>query len=63
MEAEAKHSAQPYRHIGIAGKIKIDLQCVGDDAYPRQRHGEVAAGKRKNIIRYFPHRIGDDHLF
>ena len=33
-EMETENLSQPYRHIGIPGKIKVNLECIGDRAKP-----------------------------
>ena len=38
-EVEAQHLAHANAHHGVAGKVKVELQAVGDDAQPHQRGG------------------------
>ena len=40
-EVEAQHLAHANAHHGVAGKVKIELQTVGDDAQPHQWGGGV----------------------
>ena len=38
-EVEAQHLAHANAHHGVAGKVKVELQAIGDDAQPHQRGG------------------------
>ena len=40
-EVEAQHLAHADAHQGVAGKVEIELERVGDDAQPDQRGGSV----------------------
>src|SRR6266851_8126354 len=42
-QRDAKNGGNAYRHIGITGKIKIDLQCVGESAIPCVMESDVTA--------------------
>ena len=41
-EIKAQHLAHADGHHGIAGKVEIQLQGIGDDAQPDQRRGGIA---------------------
>ena len=37
-KSEPQHPSKADGHVGIAGKVEIDLEAVGDDAQPRRQH-------------------------
>ena len=63
-QTDPEQKTQTDRHIGIAGKIEIDLKRIGHRARPRRSHcGHVAhTHQRKDRPGISAHRIGDDHF-
>ena len=60
--SEAKHVTKPNRHIGVSGKIKIDLKRISEDTQPCAEHRgfrQIPADQaRCNLTR----NIGEQHL-
>ena len=60
---EAQHPPEPDRHVGIGGKVKVQLQRVEHRAEPRRRDGLRRRPLRQNGKQEAPARIGEQHLF
>ena len=60
---EAEHSAQPYRHITVPGKVKIQLYRIKDQTKPRYTRTVLPGLHFKNGIRRQRRRIRDHRLF
>ncbi len=63
LEGEAEHAAETDGHIGIPGKIKVDLKGIKQHLQPLQSRGKAAGGQVKQDIRIIPEGIGQDHFF
>ena len=59
---KAQHPPQPYSHIGITGKIKVDLERKGDDAQPCTCSGELLGRHGLVSIPQHSQVIGQEHL-
>ena len=62
-EVEAEHLAQPDGHIGIAGKVVVDLQGVVQCTQPSQRGADQSRFQRKDLIGPGGEPVGQNHLF
>ena len=58
-EFKAEHPPQASCHVGIAGKVKVDLQGVGQDAHPGGEGSPFCLEKIPQIA----HGVGQEHLF
>ena len=63
LEGEAEHAAETDGHIGVAGKIKVDLERIKQHLQPLQSRGKAAGGQIEEDIRVISEGIGEDHLF
>ena len=61
-EGKAEHFSEADRHVGIAGKIEINLQRVANDAKPRRGQRKFRRRQGENLVRRKRHGIGDDHF-
>jgi len=61
-EFEAHHPPQADGHIRISGKVKVNLESIGDGAEPGVRSSEVEITEIEDTIGRESHRIGDEHL-
>ena len=63
-EVEAQHLTHADGHIGIAGKIKVDLEAVGRDAQPAAegRQGPGGLGRQLRVPQGAD-AVGQQHLF
>ena len=59
---EAEHARQAERHIGIAGKIEVNLQGVADHADPGDFDGQVPVRQGEDAIGLMGDGVGDDHF-
>lgn len=63
VKMESKHQAQPDGHIGIAAKIEVDLEGIGQRAQPRRRNGKASGGGAvKGLVRQQRNAVGQEHL-
>ncbi len=62
-KGKAEHLAEADRHIGIAGKVKVNLQRIADCTEPREQKGQFPARQRKYIVRNHRKHIGQQDLF
>ena len=46
---DAEHVGQPYRHIRVAGKIKIQLQRIGQRIQPSRKHRKIPGMRKPNF--------------
>ncbi len=60
-ENKSQHQSQPDCHVGIATKIKIDLESVGDGAEPRLERSDRAS--IKGNVRNLSTWISEKNLF
>ena len=60
---ESEHTPKPDRHIRVAGKVEIDLECVGDRSHPAEQHGLLILRRIECHVRNVSAGIGKDHLF
>ena len=62
-ELKAQHFSQPNGHIGIAGKVKVNLEGKGDGAQPGRPGGKTCPRQRRHGIPQGAHLVRDEHLF
>ena len=63
VKMESKHQAQPDGHIGIAAKIEVDLEGIGQRAQPRRRNGKASGGGAvKGLVRQQRNAVGQEHF-
>ena len=62
-ELKAQHPSQAYRHIRIAGEVKVDLDGKGQHAQPGPGHGQVPRRHGLVALPQHAHVVGDEHLF
>ena len=43
---DVQHAGQPDRHVGVAGKVEVDLQRIGQGRVPGLEEGQAFAGRR-----------------
>ena len=63
-EVKAHHLAQADGHLGIAGKVKVNLEGIGRRSHPGQGRGDTA--KAQGFGNLGPQRadvVGNQHLF
>ena len=60
---ESQHTPDTDGHIGIPGKVKVNLERVGQQTNPRLRAGEGLQVTAHIDIGILPHHIGNEHLF
>ncbi len=62
-KTEAQHLPQPYCHIGIAGKIKINLEGKRQNSHPGGQRAHLPQAHFRNRHPKFTHIVGNQHLF
>lgn len=62
-EVETKHPAEADRHIGIAGKIEIDLEGERRKADPGGENRKLSGLQPRNRLPDLPCRVREQHLF
>ena len=62
-EIEAEHFSHSYSHIGIAGKIKVDLEAKGYYSYPCGERRERRVVKSLYFRPELAYRVCQKHLF
>ena len=60
---EAKHLAKANRHIGVTGKVVVNLQRIGRRTKPRQQKRQLIGWTEPNPIRDLCEHVGQQHLF
>lgn len=60
-KVEAEHPAKADGHVGIGGKIKVDLEGIGYSAEPREKNGRSGGGK--GGVGDLRDGIGQQHFF
>ena len=50
-------------HIGISGKIEINLTGIRQGSKPGESHRKIAGALRKSGVRNLPHTVGQNHFF
>ena len=62
---KAHHPAQAVAHLRVAGKIKVQLERVSQDAQPGQRRRDIGKAhvRRQQVAPQRADGIGQDHLF
>ena len=62
-EFKAQHPSQADGHIGVAGKIKVDLKGKGNSAQPGGQRGQAFPRQGGHGIPQQAHLVGQQHLF
>ena len=60
---KSEHFSETDCHIGIAGKVKINLEGICDGSEPCKCHGELVGRRIKCRIGNLGHGVGDQDLF
>ena len=61
-EREPEHLAEAARHVGIAGKVEVDLERIGDEAHPGAQYPVLLRrGRQRGPER--AHGVGQQQLF
>src|SRR5438045_1961567 len=61
-ESEPKHPAETDGHVGIAGKVEIDLQRVAANRQPGETRRNFMAGDREEPVCQLSDDVGDHEL-
>ena len=61
-ERETQHMAEADGHIRISGKIKVDLEGIGQGAQPRGQRGNAGALKAHGV-KYGAGQVGQQYFF
>src|SRR5207244_8511076 len=61
-ELEAEQLGQADGHVGVTGKVKVDLQRVANDAQPGETGRQLARGQAEDGVRGAGDRVGEYHL-
>ena len=62
-QLKAQHFTKAHRHIGITGKIKINLQCIQDSHIPSQTSADLVHGIGQNLVHHASELVGKYNLF
>ncbi len=62
LKVKPEHPAHADRHIAVAGKIKIDLQCIAEHAHPGGKHADLPR-QGKHHVTIHSHGVGNQQLF
>ena len=61
-KTESEHASETDRHVGVAGKVEVDLQRIADKAKPRVPDRELCERHRENPIGRPGDDVRDQHL-
>ena len=61
-EGEAEHAPEADRHVGITGKVEIDLQREAQHRQPAQRRRQLVGRQREDLVYDARQIVGENHL-